>query len=177
MGVKHRYIDRRDWKRATERKSRAMTLPDGSFSHRLDIVRATSPAFGALFAGRSEYVIADTGWTWLSWMRGDYPWALTAMRNPNGVWTQWYFDIVSGMGADEDGRAWFDDMYLDVLVLPDGQTALLDEDELEAAFASGEITLSQRDEAREAANRLLSAFPRGIGPLAAFTKALYDRLA
>ena len=175
MGVKHRYIDRRDWQRVTARADADRVLSDGAHAHLIRIDALTAPAYGSLGAGK--YVIADAGWHWLGWMRPDFPWALTAMRDSEGNWTQWYFDIVSGMGRDVDGRGWFEDCWLDIVVLPDGSAVLLDEDELEEALRTGEVTPEQAEAARRAAGELLAAFPGGIGKLREFTQKLFDRMS
>ena len=174
MGVKHRYIDRRDWKRVTARRSLELALPDGGLAHRLDILDLTRPAWGSVVEGGENWRIADRGWCWLGWMRPDFPWALTAMRDEKGEWVQWYFDIVSGMGRDGDGRAWFEDCYLDVVVLPDGRAYLLDADEMEEARSAGLVTGAEYEAAWRAAKELLSAFPAAIGPLREKTQALWE---
>ena len=172
MGVKHRYIDRKDWKRPLERIGRAKNGADGSFAYRTDLIRLTAPGYGELESGQ-KCLIADDGWTWLGWMRPDFPWALTAMKDERGRWTQFYFDIVSGMGCDADGRAWFDDCWLDIVVTADGRAYLLDEDELEEAFQNGELTPQAAASARKAAEELLLAFPQGVEKLRAFMEQLY----
>lgn len=172
MGIKHRYIDRKEWKRPQERIGRAKTGADGSYAYRTDLVRLREPAYGELEPGR-KCLIADDGWTWLGWMRPDFPWALTAMMDENGCWVQFYFDIISDMGCDEDGRAWFDDCWLDIVVTADGTAYLLDEDELEEALGNGELTLDMARSARKAARELMLAFPQGIDELRGFMQRLY----
>lgn len=173
MGVKHRYIDRRDWKRPLERICRGKAMPDGAYAFRTDLVRLSAPGYGQL-GGTEKWRIADDGWCWLGWMRPDFPWALTAMRDENGKWVQFYFDIVSDMGCDADGRAWFEDCYLDIVLLPDGQVFLLDEDELAEALEKGEAAPEEAQKAREAAAELMRTLPEGVGRLEAFVQRLYD---
>lgn len=172
MGAKHRYIDRTDWKRPLERVGRAKNGPDGSFAFRTDLLRLSSPVYGEAQTGERAK-IADDGWTWLSWMRPDFPWALTAMRDEHGEWVQFYFDIVSAMGCDADGRAWFDDCWLDLVVFADGRAFLLDEDELQQALDRGEVSADAAENARRAAEELLRAFPEGAGRLREFMERLY----
>lgn len=172
MGVKHRYIDRRDWQRPLERICRGKEMPDGAYAFRTDLVRLSAPGYGQL-GGKEKWRIADDGWCWLSWMRPDFPWALTAMRDENGDWVQFYFDIVSDMGCDDDGRAWFEDCYLDIVALPDGQAFLLDEDELAGALENGEVSRADVDRAKCAAEHLMKMLPAEIGRLCAFVRQLY----
>lgn len=173
MGVKHRYIDRRDWERPVERIGRALRMPDGAYAYRTDLTKLQSPAYGQL-GGESRWKIADDGWCWLSWMRPDFSWALTAMRDEVRKWVQFYFDIVSEIGCDSDGRAYFEDCYLDVVVLPDGKTFLLDADELDDALRAGKVNSAQAENAHRAASELIAAFPNGVDRLCRFVQELYD---
>lgn len=172
MGVRHRYIDRRDWTRPVERTGRAMVLKDGAYAYRTDLLRLRAPGYGQLQDGTAGK-IADDGWCWLTWMRPDYAWALTAMRDENGRWVQFYFDIVSAMGCDGDGRAWFEDCWLDIVAMPDGRVYLLDEDELEQALTQGETSENEAEAARKAAGELMEALPGQIGRLECFMERLY----
>lgn len=173
MGVKHRYIDRRDWKRPIERVCRGKTMPDGAYAYRTDLVRLTAPGQGFL-PGVGPCKIADDGWCWLSWMRADFPWAMTAMLDENGQWVQAYFDIVSEIGCDEDGRAWFEDVWLDVVALPDGRVFLLDEDELDEAIANGEITPQDARIVRKNAQELVENLRGNTCKVFDFAKKLYE---
>jgi predicted RNA-binding protein associated with RNAse of E/G family len=58
-----------------------------------------------------------------------------------------------GHGFDaETGFPWYDDLYLDVVVLADGSFHLLDEDELDEALQEGKITQDEYDIAWQEAN-------------------------
>ena len=59
----------------------------------------------------------------------------------------WYSDITEGTGYDEDGVAAFTDKYLDVILFPEGGFKVDDRDELDAAYASGELSKAQYDAA------------------------------
>ncbi|MEC1630521.1 DUF402 domain-containing protein [Bacillus paranthracis] len=48
------------------------------------------------------------------------------------TWIQYFID--------ERGLPYFDDLYLDVVLLPNGKIYVLDEDELEDAYKSGDVT-------------------------------------
>lgn len=59
----------------------------------------------------------------------------------------WYVDMIEGIEYAEDGVAVFEDKYLDVIFTPQGDVAIDDRDELDAAFASGELTQAQYTDA------------------------------
>lgn len=59
----------------------------------------------------------------------------------------WYVDIIEGIEYAEDGVAIFVDKYLDVIFTPQGDVKIDDRDELDAAFAAGELTKEQYESA------------------------------
>ena len=55
----------------------------------------------------------------------------------------WYADVIDRVETDPDGVAVFVDQYLDVIFSPQGDVHIDDREELDAAFASGELTAEQ----------------------------------
>lgn len=55
----------------------------------------------------------------------------------------WYVDVIDRLEYDPDGVAAFVDQYLDVIFSPQGDVHTDDRDELDAAYASGELTDAQ----------------------------------
>jgi len=70
---------------------------------------------------------------------------------------QWYIDICKTQGVTEQQVPWFDDLFLDIVVLPGGETLLLDEDELEEALDEGQITERDAEMAERTARRGLES--------------------
>lgn len=66
------------------------------------------------------------------------------MYNQNKEIIEWYFDISKEIGS-ENGVSYEDDLYLDVVVNPDGEIILLDEDELKEALDRLEISKEDYD--------------------------------
>lgn len=66
---------------------------------------------------------------------------------------EWYFDIAKEVGV-ENGIPYEDDLYLDMVIMPDGQMLVLDEDELQEAFKRGEIDQDDVDLAYETLKEL-----------------------
>ena len=67
---------------------------------------------------------------------------------------EWYFDIAREIGK-ENGVPYEDDLYLDVVLKPNGEVTLLDEDELKEAFEQMEMTKQEFDKAYEIAKNLM----------------------
>jgi hypothetical protein len=78
-----------------------------------------------------------------------------SMYDGEGKIIEWYFDITKANGVDEDGKPYYDDLFLDLVLLPDGQVITLDEDELLEALNNGIITREDYDLAYRVKDRLL----------------------
>jgi predicted RNA-binding protein associated with RNAse of E/G family len=77
---------------------------------------------------------------------------------------EWYIDTCRSQGITDQGVPWFDDLYLDVVVLKDGEVFLLDEDELEDALSRKHITTGDYDLANRTAKELLHAIDAHVFP-------------
>ena len=53
---------------------------------------------------------------------------------------QYYIDVAKEYKIDDRGLPYFDDLYLDVVLLSSGKVYVLDEEELEDAYKSGDVT-------------------------------------
>lgn len=92
------------------------------------------------------------------WLR-IYPdgenYCITAIFDDKDNIIEWYFDISRSLGI-EDGVPYQDDLYLDVVVVPDGRIHILDEDELEEAYNKREISQDEYDMAFSVANMIIN---------------------
>lgn len=59
----------------------------------------------------------------------------------------WYVDIIENTDIDEDGMLVYIDKYLDIIFFPEGEISVSDMDELEEAYASGDINKEQYEAA------------------------------
>lgn len=80
----------------------------------------------------------DDGYVWLQHFPSEKRYSLTTMFDSKGEIVQWYIDICLGNGI-ENNIPWFDDLFLDIVVLPTGEVIQLDTDELEDALKAGVI--------------------------------------
>ncbi len=90
------------------------------------------------------------------------------MFNAHGQIVQVYVDICLRHGRDTTGIFW-DDLMLDLVLLPSGEYFVLDAEELETALTAGEITREDYDRAWKEINRLqqqIRSAEFGPGPLA-----------
>jgi len=85
-------------------------------------------------------VLYDQGHSVINFLPDESHWYLTAIYDKEGDIIEWYFDITKKNAIDEEGKPYCDDLYLDAVLLPDGEVLILDEDELNEALNSEEIT-------------------------------------
>ena len=138
-------------------------------------------------AGRIQ--VTGEGMTWLELIPDDTCRVITVMYFPDGTHgperqnypltaseeyqpSIWYVDIIEGTEYDEDGVAAFIDKYLDVIITPEGDVKVDDRDELDAAYASGELTKEQYDAALAEGEDILKAYGDDIRGLDAWCAAV-----
>lgn len=93
---------------------------------------------------------------------------LTAFYDDNCEIIEWYFDIAKEIGK-ENGVPYHEDLYLDIVVKPDGKIILLDEEELKEALEKFEITEQEYKMSYQEANNLIKALQENIHKLKQFT--------
>jgi len=115
-----------------------------------------------------EGCILDDNYKWLQFYDYTCKHCLTAMYNDKNEIVEWYFDIAREIGK-ENGIPYEDDMYLDVVLLPNGDINLLDEDELEDALKKKQIIKEEFEDAYQEANQLTKRIEGKAKELKEFT--------
>lgn len=175
--MERKELSRSQWSRVRKRRS-CHGMGGKNFAGETElihIIKASKPLI-VRFQGVENTTIVDDGYCWLQIAPEDQHWWLTTMLDPQGRITQYYFDITWEnhlLGSEE---SWFLDLYLDVVVMPDGRMELLDADELEQALADGHITREMFDSAWAWANQLMADLEGRVSELEAFCQRTYNRL-
>ena len=99
-------------------------------------------------------VIIDNNYKWIEFYDYNSKVKLTSFQNEKGETIEWYFDIAREIGK-ENGLPYEDDLYLDVVVTPQGEIILLDEDELKEALERMELTKEEYENAYKEAENLI----------------------
>lgn len=116
--------------------------------------------------------VTGEGMTWLELIPDHTNRVITVMYFPDGMHdperkhyprpadtryqpSVWYVDVSEDIEYDEYGIVTYIDKYLDVIFSPEGDVKVDDRDELDAAFASGELTKEQYDNALAEGDRVL----------------------
>jgi uncharacterized protein len=160
--MKRKFADRSDWERILEKEYNLVRCDIPGFHGwiaEFKMIRVREPLF--VLSLERSVCIADAGFTWLNYLRDAANHVITAMYDSSGATVQWYIDIVLEHGLDERGVPYFDDLYLDVVVDPDGRFEVQDADELEAALNTNIISQAQFDLAWLETNRLVSLLESG----------------
>ena len=101
-----------------------------------------------------ERCILANDYNWLEIYPDGKNFCITTMFDENDNIAEWYFDIAREIGED-DGIPYEDDLYLDVVIVPDGRIHLLDEDELKSAYDRKEVSKDEYKIAYKVANEII----------------------
>ena len=121
-----------------------------------------------------DIVVCDKGRKWLSILPQNDWYCITAMMDENEKILLWYIDMIAKQGIDVDGVPYFDDLYLDLVVYPDGTIIVDDMDELEEALSKKDITQEQFNLAVETSHRLQRGRLSNISSFMEYTKMCYE---
>ncbi|MEK4738409.1 MULTISPECIES: DUF402 domain-containing protein [Bacillus] len=135
--MKRKYGDGSSWKRLIEKDYMVKQVEDGMLGI-LDIKKVREPSYKE-YNGKQRCIAGD-GYTWMQYFINGENFAITAMLDNQKQLLQYYIDVTKEYKIDERGLPYFDDLYLDVVLLPNGEIYVLDEDELEDAYKIGDVT-------------------------------------
>ncbi|MDR0313563.1 MAG: DUF402 domain-containing protein [Treponema sp.] len=125
----------------------------GYFSY-LKIIEVNRPFIVGLKG--NEICLYDNGYTEINYLPDNENWQLYGIYDNNGKIIEWYFDITKKNAVDNEGNPYCVDLFLDIVLLPDGQIVILDEDELQNAYNEGIITCNEYNFAYKVKNKLIN---------------------
>lgn len=174
--IKRKYGDRAGWSRIINRRFIQARLHEEHFSGYVTLLKidqVTEPLF--VDYGNRRLCIVDEGFIWLQHFPQDKQFSVTTMFDSDGKIVQWYIDICQCNGMDS-GRPWMDDLFLDIVVLPEGKIILKDEHELKAALLSGAINHELFKKAHSEAKTIIKLIQEKEFPLLNLSKIHKDHL-
>ena len=158
-----------DWKCITEREWRVRRVNTADFKGHLavlDIKKVSEPQIWK-YSGK-DLTVCDDNYQWLIILPEDAFYCITAMMNDKRELLVCYIDMIAGQGCDDGGDPYYYDLYLDLVVYPDGTIIVDDREELEAALESGDISRKQFDLALDTSDRLQNGLLRNMEEWKAF---------
>jgi len=154
--MKRKHADRYDWKRILSKQFALTEVDSPEFTGYISLIKfnAVRQPLTVTMDGK-RIKLVDTGYCWMQYFPLHEHYSITTVFDEQGEVIQWYVDVCEPVGTDDRGIPYFDDLYLDVVLLPSGHIFLLDEDELEEALEWGRITHDQYSTAVKEASRLV----------------------
>lgn len=121
-----------------------------------------------------DIIVCDKDRQWLSILPKNDWYCITAMMDEKKEVLVWYIDMIAGQGIDTDGVPYFEDLYLDLVVYPDGTIIVDDMDELEEALGKKEISQEQFELAIKTSQRLKEGLLSDIAAFVKYTQKCYE---
>ncbi|BCJ95837.1 hypothetical protein acsn021_34060 [Anaerocolumna cellulosilytica] len=121
-----------------------------------------------------DIVVCDKGIKWMSILPQNDWYCITAVMNEKEEIILWYIDMIAAQGVKIDGVPYFDDLYLDLVVYPDGKIIVDDMDELEDALEKNDITQEQFKLAIETSDKLHKGILSNITNFIKYTKKCFE---
>lgn len=123
--------------------------------------------------GAKNICIKDNNYEWLELYPDNGKYAITIMFDDNDNLLEWYFDISKNIGL-ENGIPYEDDLYLDMIITPEGREIVIDEEELLKAQEIGKITKTDVDSAYKTLELLRKKYVNDFTSLKTFTSELKE---
>ena len=120
-------------------------------------------------------LILANGFNWLEMYPEGENYAITAAYDIEDKIVEWYIDMCKENGI-EDGMPYEDDLFLDVVIVPDGRINILDEDELLDAEKNGIITRQDVELAYKVKDEIIEKYGHNIKKLEELTNKYLNKI-
>ncbi len=159
-----------EWKCIKSKKLKGKQISTDFFKGYIGIIEIEEVSEKQIWKFNGEdIVVCDDGLKWLSILPQNDSYCITAMMNADNEILLWYIDMIAAQGIDADGIPYFDDLYLDLVVYPDGTIIVDDMDELETALETKDITQAQFNLAISTSNKLKTGLLSNIDTFIEYT--------
>ena len=142
MGMKRKRFGAYRWSSILRKRYKQQVFASDDFRGIVGLLyidESTQDTFWELMGMPVE--VCGKGMKWLQLMPEECNYVITAMISPENMINLFYIDMIGGGGLDEEDQiAYFDDLFLDLIIHPSGIFHVDDRNELEHAYAQGEIT-------------------------------------
>lgn len=175
--MKRRFAHKPDWNRVLKREFKIEFIDNEElkgYISSIGIKEITEPL--TIQTKGIDYCIVDKDYSWIQYFPENKNFVLTVMIDDKDNIIQWYFDISEKYELTNEGIPFYDDLFLDIVVLTTGEVILLDEDELKDALEKNEITEKQYKDAESQAKELIIWINKNFYKLNKLTKKYYNYL-
>ena len=164
--MKRKHADRLDWYRILNRDFVCSFLDEDEFKGHITLISIHQVKESLIRTiNNQEICLVDDGYYWMQHFPSESNYCVTTMINEKKEVIQWYFDIAKSVGSNEQGIPYWDDLYLDVVVFPNGEFYIKDEDELEEAFNNNYINEDDYKLAKNILNGLVKEIETMENPI------------
>lgn len=155
--MKRKRLDRDIWTTITEKRYIQRIGQIGDFNGVVGLLYLDKVPEPSIWSYSAElFEACATGMKWLQLIPDNEDYMITAMINSDDKINVWYIDMIYGYGLSDDGVIYYDDLYLDIGIRPDGDYVIDDMDELAEALDEGDITRQQYDTAINTKDKLMT---------------------
>ena len=140
--MKINYANRQNDNNILSKKFKIITSQDSYFKGKITLIQLekVKKKFIAKRPNGKSEIIIDNNYKILTFFPEKDSYCFSAMYNSNCEILQWYFDILKGSCKYNSGIPYGEDMYVDIIALPNGEFYILDKNELEEALVKKLIT-------------------------------------
>lgn len=158
-----------EWNCILSKKQTIHYLVNETFQGYLSHTNIQQVSAPQVWTYHNEVVVCQDDFTWLTILPRDEYYCIMAVLDEKRKILLWYIDMIAGQGVDKDTIPYCDDLYLDLVVYPDGTIVEDDRDELENAWKQGDITSEQYELANLTCIKLKEGLLSDIAALETFT--------
>lgn len=167
-----------EWKCIVSKNITGKRIQEDFFQGYIGLIKINEVSEAQIWKFNGEaMVVCDKGIMWMSILPQNDFYCITAMMNEKEEILVWYIDMIESQGTDSDGIPYFNDLYLDLVVYPDGTIIVDDMDELEEALLQKDITQEQYDLAVNTCDKLKNGILLNIALFKEFTRRCYEVIA
>lgn len=159
-----KFVDRTEWGRIVEKKFTVVPKKTIGFSGTVtlfEMVKVKAPLYKQYEHEQEKLCIAADGYKWLQQFPELANYMVTSMYDDQDRLVQWVVSICKSHGISPNNVPWYDDLYLNLVILPTGQLYVTHQDRLEDAVRRGELAQEDFDLAWTTANLVKDEFRKG----------------
>lgn len=151
-----KFVDKSSWIRVSKFKNKTIKIENEEFNGYIYgiFVEKANKKFEVSY-NDEEFLILDDGYTWIHFIPLNEHYTVTIMFDDKKDIVQWYIDITNMNGIDSDGRIFYDDLYLDIVITKQRRVLLINEDRINHALDNFVITSEQYKNAYKQARDIM----------------------
>ena len=172
-----KFVNKSDWIRVTTFNDKTLKIKDENFDGYIYgiYVEIVNKRFEVSY-GDENFLILDNGYIWIQIVPTSKHYTVTIMFDNERNIIQWYIDVTNMNGVDSDGRIFYDDLYLDIVITKERNIILINEDKINNALNNYVITSEQYKNAYKEARDIMNKITKeGMEKIEVKSKKILDK--